>query len=530
MNKARLAYLFFLLLLFNSFGKLHAQIEGLEGISIFLDPGHSQKENMGLYNYSEAEKVLKIALEMEKMFQDQTDISDVYLSRQTDEDYISLEGRTTLANELGADFYYSIHSDAGASSHNSTLMLYGGWRKNGETVEKTPSGGAEFGEILKKDLTGAMRISSRGNWADRNFYLGAEINHHENQWPYLYVNRTTNMASLLSEGGFHTNPRQQQLNMNAEWKKLEALSAFRSFLEFQGIKPPEIGVLTGIVVDSDTQNPINGALISVGNQKYFTDTYEGLFHKYTSDPDKLSNGFYWLEGLMPDAEVEVEVSAQGYEPQKIMQKIASNPDGRTHENLTFLDVNLVKETLPLIELVSTDDPLDSLVPGSLVEIVFNTKMNRQSVEKSLDVEPGIDYSLTWKEDSVISLNTDLFNFDDQYTIKIDGGIAYAENEKFLDGDEDGNQGGVFEIKVQTSEKEILQPAIYPNPVKDLLTVEADWTIRRISVFNMQGKLVKQDNFFDNSVVFSTSNLSPGAYIIRVRGSNDTFSRLIMVAH
>ena len=35
-------------------------ILGLDDVSIFLDPGHSQTENQGLYGYSEAEKVLRI--------------------------------------------------------------------------------------------------------------------------------------------------------------------------------------------------------------------------------------------------------------------------------------------------------------------------------------------------------------------------------------------------------------------------------------------------------------------------------------
>ena len=36
-----------------------AQVTGLEGWNIFLDPGHSARENMGIYNYSEAEKNLR---------------------------------------------------------------------------------------------------------------------------------------------------------------------------------------------------------------------------------------------------------------------------------------------------------------------------------------------------------------------------------------------------------------------------------------------------------------------------------------
>ena len=36
------------------------EVTGLSGWSLFLDPGHSRNENQGLYNYSEAEKVLRV--------------------------------------------------------------------------------------------------------------------------------------------------------------------------------------------------------------------------------------------------------------------------------------------------------------------------------------------------------------------------------------------------------------------------------------------------------------------------------------
>ncbi len=44
-----------LLLLLNA-QSFSQQITGLDGWNIYLDPGHSQNENMGIYNYSEAEK------------------------------------------------------------------------------------------------------------------------------------------------------------------------------------------------------------------------------------------------------------------------------------------------------------------------------------------------------------------------------------------------------------------------------------------------------------------------------------------
>ena len=35
-----------------------AEVEGLQDFKLYLDPGHAQKENRGLYSYSEAEKTL----------------------------------------------------------------------------------------------------------------------------------------------------------------------------------------------------------------------------------------------------------------------------------------------------------------------------------------------------------------------------------------------------------------------------------------------------------------------------------------
>jgi hypothetical protein len=54
---------FFLTLLFLIPSNLHSQqVTGLSGWNLFIDPGHSQNENMGIYNYSEARKVLRVGL------------------------------------------------------------------------------------------------------------------------------------------------------------------------------------------------------------------------------------------------------------------------------------------------------------------------------------------------------------------------------------------------------------------------------------------------------------------------------------
>jgi hypothetical protein len=114
--------------------------------------------------------------------------------------------------------------------------------------------GKRFGDILDPNLTGVMyKTTSRGNWYDRCYYM-PNIATHEYQYPYLSVNRRTNMASLLSEGGFHTIPMQQALNINDSYKRLEAFGTFRSILEYVGVTRPDKVMLTGVVTNSENDS------------------------------------------------------------------------------------------------------------------------------------------------------------------------------------------------------------------------------------------------------------------------------------
>ncbi len=457
-----------------------AQITGLSEWSIFLDPGHSRTENMGLYNYSEAQKVLRVALNLRDMLENQTDIQGVYLCRLTDEDEISLTGRTDLANSLGVDFYYSIHSDAGSISANSTLVMYGGWRKDGVTLEKTPAGGAAFGAILTPHLTGAMRIATRGLYADRVFYEG-NVDTHEKQWPYLHVNRTTNMASLLSEGGFHTNPTQQQRNLNAEWKKLEATAAFRAILEFHDIDRPAIGVATGIITDAENGVPVNGATVTIGDKHYTTDSFESLFNQYSNDPDQLHNGFYWIEGLTPGEEVSVVFTHPDYETKTIDLTIASDPNATTADNFSFLDVELTNTLPPVVSRVEAPDGLEQVIPGNEVTVVFSRKMDRVSVESAISIAPEKSLSFTWNDDYRLNVFADALDYGIEYTVTIDGSVARnALTNQFLDGDADGTEGGNYQFTFSTAPPDGTPPKLVDfSPSSTLPTPEIRPVIRLV---------------------------------------------------
>ena len=229
-----------------------AEVEGWGDFKLYLDPGHAGRENRGLWGYSEAEKTLRVALNIRDMLTTYTDMpaENIKLCRETDADQISLEERSDEANAWGADFYYSIHSDA-SGSNNTIVTLFGGWTVDGVNVEKTPNGGKAYGEFLNPNLAGVMRIGTRGNRYDRDFYMPT-TGTHENQYPYLSVNRRSNMASLLSEGGYHTIASQQQRNLNDDYKRLEAFAAFQSILQYRGLTLPAQNFITGMVTSPST--------------------------------------------------------------------------------------------------------------------------------------------------------------------------------------------------------------------------------------------------------------------------------------
>ncbi|MFH2048202.1 MAG: Ig-like domain-containing protein, partial [bacterium] len=431
---------YLILFLFFLSSVVFGQITGLEGWDIYLDPGHSQKENMGVYGYSEAERNVRVGLRLRDMLLNETDIDTVYICRTNDSQSVTLTQRTTDANTKGASWYHSIHSDAGTATYNSTLLLHGGWRQNGQTVEKTQQGGKKMSDIMVDVLTRGMRTTTRGNYADRTFYQGFPDNH-DNKYPYLHVNRESNMPSELSEAGFHTNSRQNQLFMNDDWKRLEARTYYWSILKLHDIPRPLVRILTGNVKDKETNIPLNGAEIKVENRTYTTDTHGSLFYKYTSDPDLLHNGFYYFEEINND-EVEVVTSAEGYYPDTLTV-------GMIDTFFTFVDFRLISKALPTI--VSTYPSNGDTGVSVLDDIVirFNRPMTPDSIASNIIIEPSIVGGFRWSDiNRELKIIPEQLEFKTNYTITIPGTITDNYGHQ-LDGNSDGVSGDDFVFNFTT---------------------------------------------------------------------------------
>lgn len=431
---------------------------------LFIDPGHSGKENRGLWGYSEAEKTLSVALNIKDFLETYTTAVDgetFRLCRYDENTVVGLQERSDMANAWGADFYYSIHSDA-SGSQNSILGLFGGWRKDGVEIEKTPNGGKAFGELLLPNLSGVMRVPSRGNWYDRCYYDRTPQTH-TNQYPYLSVNRESNMASLLSEGGYHDMAEQQQRNLNADYKRLEAFAAFQSILSYRKLAVPGQTFMTGVITNSENGQPINGAVISVGDATYTTDTYESLFSKYSRNPDLIHNGFYFFEGLEAGATLPVTVSAEGYETWtgEVTVKNAQVLDRLTtsEDYVTFLDVALTNARPAVVASVSAEDleNVSHIVP---LVLTFSRNMDRESVEQAFSIDGNGQVTLSWINDYTLSIDVSQLDAWFTYNIKIDGSIAKnSQTQTAFDGDGDGEPGGDYVLTITMAEPDTEAPYI-----------------------------------------------------------------------
>lgn len=439
------------------------EITGWGDFKLFLDPGHSMRENRGLWGYSEAEKVFAISQTIKEYLTTYTDMpaENLMLCREDEVTEVGLEERSDMANAWGADFYYSIHSDASADN-NTTVTLFGGWMKNGVEVEKTPNGGKAFGEILCPNLTDMMMdfacTGTRGNWFDRCFYMRGETTH-ANQYPYLSVNRRSNMASLLSEGAYHTIAAQQQLNINVEYKRLEALAAFQSILKYRGLQVPSQSFLAGIIRNSENSTPINGVKVTVDGKTYTTDTWESVFNKYTKNENLIHNGFYFFEGLTIGQTYDVTFECDGFETKTVKVTIKDGQQGATKDFVTVQHIEMTSTSPAKVDAISVEDATN-VSPLYPITITFSRNMDKESVEKAITINNGGEISFSWVND--YTLNLDITKLDPMWTydITIDGSIAKnSQTNQFFDGDGDGVEGGNYVLSITIAEPDVVAPQV-----------------------------------------------------------------------
>ncbi|NLP12608.1 T9SS type A sorting domain-containing protein [bacterium] len=441
-NGMRRTVLLFLLLA----ACVDAQVRGLKGWNIVLDPGHSQKENMGIYNYSEAEKNVRVALALRDILLQTTDIDTVYLTRTDDRQIVGLTQRSDYANSLGAAWFHSIHSNApganGSAETNNTLLLWGQYRSG---QEKVPNGGKKMSSHMVDLLTRGMRIPTAGSFGDCSFYGCTSSG------PYLSVNRNTAMPSELSEAGYHTNHVQNTRNMNAEWKRMEAMTFYWSILDFHKITRPPVQILAGFVTDQENGDLVNGARITVAGRTYVTDSYGSLFHHYSSAPELLRNGFYYFENL-PSSPLTVQIEAEDFYGDTLEVALIDT-------FITFKDITLISKRPPFVQASTPAAGEDRFPAWEAITLLFSRPMDPACVEKAFSLSPAAHGTFTWFNDHrSLAFKPDTLQFETEYTLTISPEALDRYGHQ-LDGDQNRTAGDAFVMQFTTGPADLTPPRI-----------------------------------------------------------------------
>ncbi|OZC03505.1 Ig-like domain-containing protein [Rubricoccus marinus] len=439
------------------------EVTGLSDFSIFLDPGHSQNENVGFAGYSEARKTLRVGLALKDMLETRTDIGGVFMSRTTDQESVSLSQRTTTANASGADYFHSIHSNAAGPTTNYLFVL---WAQlpNGNEPNAPYAGGRQMAETMGPNFAEAMRIGTRGTnggFGECDFY-GAGSCGNGVKGSRNFVQRNSLMPSTLSEAGFHTSTTQNPRNMNADWKVLEAQSMFWAILEYNGLTRTPDRIATGIITDGESGIPVNGATVEIAGRSYTTDTYESLFNQYSSDPDLLHNGFYYLPD-MPAGTHAVTITAPGY-------RTATGQIAMLEGEFSFFDAELTSNVPPVVEASTpeADDPAFRITDN--IEIAFSRPMDRAATEAAFSLAPAsggdeVAGAFRWSDNDtrMVFDPTDDLMAETLFALTI-AGTAEGTAGDALDGNGDGTGGDAFAVTFTSGFPDATPPrivAVYP---------------------------------------------------------------------
>ena len=192
--------------------QLRVFTHGLQGKTIFLDPGHGGNPRLSgdpgsvtktLPIFYESTGTLDIALRLRTLLED---AGVIVLMSRTSDIGVGLQARVDMANRSQADVLLSIHHNSSTNTAANGIESYY-WE---QTVDRE-----RLANVLQKNLINDLKLANRGVKREE-FY------------PIKYVT----MPSALVELGFLSNALEETLIRDEMWRQRVAQSLFDGLKEF----------------------------------------------------------------------------------------------------------------------------------------------------------------------------------------------------------------------------------------------------------------------------------------------------------
>lgn len=202
-------------------------------MKVYIDPGHGgQDPGAQGHGLDEKDLTLAIALKLRSILQNDYENVDVKMSRSSDTTR-SLSQRSSDANTWDADFFLSIHINAGPSSAQGYEdYIYSGLSNSSKT--------AQYQDIIHAEVMKMNQLKDRGQ-KKANFH----------------VLRETNMPAILTENGFISNDHDAALMKQSAWIQKVAQGHANGIAKAFGLKrkptpppTPDPGTLFKVIAGS----------------------------------------------------------------------------------------------------------------------------------------------------------------------------------------------------------------------------------------------------------------------------------------
>ncbi|HEV2383504.1 MAG TPA: N-acetylmuramoyl-L-alanine amidase [Terriglobia bacterium] len=218
---------------------------GLKIARIVIDPGHGGHDTgtLGPDGAAEKDVVLDVALRLRKLVQQRMG-SEVVMTR-SDDTFIPLEERTAIANQRAADLFISIHANA---SHDPSArgieVYYLNFTSDPNSLEVAARENATSQESvhqlqsLIKKIALSEKIQESADFAgqvDRGLEQATARNGNPDRGlkkaPFVVL-IGANMPSILAEISFLSNPRDEHLLQQAQYRQQIAEGLYRGVARY----------------------------------------------------------------------------------------------------------------------------------------------------------------------------------------------------------------------------------------------------------------------------------------------------------
>jgi N-acetylmuramoyl-L-alanine amidase len=220
---------------------------GLKINRVVIDAGHGGHDEgtRGGHGLVEKELVLDVALRLGKLIEDGMGAEVVYT--RSDDTFVTLEGRTALANEKKADLFVSIHANSSPLPRITgveTYYLNFPSSKDAADVASRENATADKSIFELRDLVQKITLHDKSEeskeFASRvqtslhalsvkNF--PAEFNRGVKKAPFIVL-IGANMPSILAEIGFLTNAKEESLLKRADYRQKVADALFHGVSKY----------------------------------------------------------------------------------------------------------------------------------------------------------------------------------------------------------------------------------------------------------------------------------------------------------